>query len=435
MSDKTILEQWRAIAYDQQADRNKLQRFWANYFNIEKGIYEQLLSNPDEVVTGTVKELAEKYGQEVLTMVGFLDGINDSLKTANPIETMEEDTVVSLAFDKELLYKNMIDAKADWLYGLPQWDKIFDAETKKRLYREQKQSGTVRKAKKIGRNDPCPCGSGKKYKKCHEAFDEKMEIMKQKGYAVIDHDLIKTPEQIAKIKESCKINIAVLDYVEEHIKPGVSTEEIDRWVHEETVRHGGIPAPLNYEGFPKSVCTSVNEVVCHGIPDEEQILKEGDIINVDVSTIYNGYYSDSSRMFLLGDVSPEKRKLVEVTKECVELGLKEVKPWGFMGDIGAVVCEHAAANGYTVVREIGGHGCGLEFHEEPWIGYHTKRGQEMLLVPGMTFTIEPMVNAGTVRIYTDQENGWEVYTLDGEPSAQWEYQVAVTEDGVEVLAY
>ena len=151
---------------------------------------------------------------------------------------------------------------------------------------------------KIGRNDPCWCGSGKKYKKCHEAFDEKMEIMKQKGYAVIDHDLIKTPEQIAKIKESCKINIAVLDYVEEHIKPGVSTEEIDRWVHEETVRHGGIPAPLNYEGFPKSVCTSVNEVVCHGIPDEEQILKEGDIINVDVSTIYNGcllYTSPSPR--------------------------------------------------------------------------------------------------------------------------------------------
>ena len=141
---------------------------------------------------------------------------------------------------------------------------------------KKKERGIIMSLK-IGRNDPCWCGSGKKYKKCHEAFDEKMEIMKQKGYAVIDHDLIKTPEQIAKIKESCKINIAVLDYVEEHIKPGVSTEEIDRWVHEETVRHGGIPAPLNYEGFPKSVCTSVNEVVCHGIPDEEQILKEGDI--------------------------------------------------------------------------------------------------------------------------------------------------------------
>ena len=166
MSDKTILEQWRAIAYDQQAERNKLQRFWANYFNIEKGIYEQLLSNPDEVVTGTVKELAEKYGQEVLTMVGFLDGINDSLKIPNPIETMDENTKVSLCFDKELLYKNMVDARADWLYELPQWDKIFDADTKKKLYREQKQSGTVRKAKKIGRNEPCPCGSGKKYKYC-----------------------------------------------------------------------------------------------------------------------------------------------------------------------------------------------------------------------------------------------------------------------------
>ena len=166
MSDKTILEQWREIAYNQQADRNQLQRFWANYFNIEKGIYEQLLANPDEIVSGTVKELAEKYGINVFTMTGFLDGINDSLKVANPIETMDEDTEVSLAFDKELLYKNMVDAKADWLYGLPQWDKIFDAETKKRLYREQKQSGTVRKAKKIGRNDPCPCGSGKKYKFC-----------------------------------------------------------------------------------------------------------------------------------------------------------------------------------------------------------------------------------------------------------------------------
>ena len=166
MSDKTILEQWREIAYNQQADRNQLQRFWANYFNIEKGIYEQLLSNPDEVVSGTVKELAEKYGQDVLTMVGFLDGINESLLIEQDLDAVEEDTVVSLAFDKELLYKNMIDAKADWLYGLPQWDKIFDAETKKRLYREQKQSGTVRKAKKIGRNDPCPCGSGKKYKFC-----------------------------------------------------------------------------------------------------------------------------------------------------------------------------------------------------------------------------------------------------------------------------
>ena len=166
MSDKTILEQWRAIAYDQQADRNKLQRFWANYFNIEKGIYEQLLSNPDEVVTGTVKELAEKYGQEVLTMIGFLDGINESLLIEIDLDTVEEDTVVSLAFDKERLYKNMVAAKADWLYELPQWKEIFSEEELKKFYKEQKESTTIRKPKKIGRNDPCPCGSGKKYKKC-----------------------------------------------------------------------------------------------------------------------------------------------------------------------------------------------------------------------------------------------------------------------------
>ena len=161
-----LLEEWQKIAYDQQADRGKLQKFWQRYFMLEKGVYEKLLTNPDEKVEGTVKELAEKYDLSIMDMTGFLDGINDSLVTPNPIDTMEEDTKVSLAFDKEKLYKNMVDAKADWLYELPQWDKIFDADTKKKLYREQKQSGTVRKAKKIGRNEPCPCGSGKKYKNC-----------------------------------------------------------------------------------------------------------------------------------------------------------------------------------------------------------------------------------------------------------------------------
>ena len=162
-----LLQEWRDYAYSQEMDKNALQQFWGSYFQIEKGIYEQLLTNPDEEVKGTVKELAEKYGVEVFTMTGFLDGINDSLKEANPIEEMEEDTVVSLAFDKEKLYKNMVDAKADWLYGLPQWNDIFTPERQKELYREEKQSHTVvRKEKKIGRNDPCPCGSGKKYKKC-----------------------------------------------------------------------------------------------------------------------------------------------------------------------------------------------------------------------------------------------------------------------------
>lgn len=166
MSEKSLLDQWRDTAYNKDLTKEQLESFWANYFNIEKGIYEQLLDAPDEEVKGTVEELAKKYGLEVLVMVGFLDGINDSLKVQNPIETMTETTEVSLAFDKEKLYMNMVDAKADWLYGLPQWDKIFDEDTKKRLYREQKASGTIRKEKKIGRNDPCPCGSGKKYKKC-----------------------------------------------------------------------------------------------------------------------------------------------------------------------------------------------------------------------------------------------------------------------------
>ncbi len=161
-----LLEQWHAIAYNEQADRGALQNFWTKYFALEKGVYEKLLANPDEVIEGTVKELAEKYELELMAMVGFLDGINDSLITPNPIETMEEDTVVSLAFDKEKLYKNMVDAKADWLYELPQWDAIFDEETRKRLYKEQKASGTVVKEAKVYPNDPCPCGSGKKYKKC-----------------------------------------------------------------------------------------------------------------------------------------------------------------------------------------------------------------------------------------------------------------------------
>ncbi|MDO4275758.1 MAG: methionyl aminopeptidase [Eubacteriales bacterium] len=288
---------------------------------------------------------------------------------------------------------------------------------------------------KIGRNDPCWCASGKKYKKCHEAFDQKLELLRQKGLPVIDHDLIKTPGQIEKIKESCKINIAVLDYVQEHIAAGVTTEEINTWVHQETVKHGGIPAPLDYEGFPKSVCTSINNVVCHGIPCEEEVLKEGDIINVDVSTIYQGYFSDSSRMFCIGQVSPERERLVQVVKECVDIGISKVKPWTPIGNMGHAVHVHALENGYTVVREIGGHGVGLEFHEDPWVSYVSEENSGVLMVPGMIFTIEPMVNMGSDKIFTDEEDGWTVRTEDGKPSAQWEVMVLVTEDGCEVLCY
>lgn len=288
---------------------------------------------------------------------------------------------------------------------------------------------------KIGRNDPCWCGSGKKYKKCHEEFDDKIDYIKSQGHIVPDHSIIKTPEQIEGIRESCKINIAVLDYVAENIREGMTTQEIDDLVAQKTKELGGIPAPLNYEGYPKSVCTSINEVVCHGIPSDKAVLKDGDIINVDVSTIYNGYFSDSSRMFCIGNVSDEKRRLVEVVKECVELGLEKVKPWGFLGDMGQAVNEHAESNGYSVVREIGGHGVGLEFHEDPWVSYVSKAGEEMLMVPGMIFTIEPMVNMGTNRVYVDKEDDWTIYTADKKPSAQWEIMVLVTEDGHEVLCY
>ncbi len=289
--------------------------------------------------------------------------------------------------------------------------------------------------KKINRNDPCWCGCGRKYKVCHEAFDAKIAKFASQGHKVPGREIIKTPEQIEGIKESCKINIEVLDYIEKTIHAGMSTAEIDKIVYDMTTQMGGIPAPLNYEGFPYSVCTSLNDQVCHGFPSEDVILQDGDIINVDCSTILNGYFSDSSRMFCIGEVSPEKKKLVEVTKECVYKGLEEVKPWGFLGDMGQAVHDHAFANGYTVVREIGGHGVGLKFHEDPWVGYNTKRGTDMVMAPGMIFTIEPMVNMGKVGIFIDEENDWEVYTEDGLPSAQWEIMVLVTEDGHEVLCW
>lgn len=287
----------------------------------------------------------------------------------------------------------------------------------------------------LERNAPCWCGSGKKYKKCHYNFDEKLKFYESKGVLIPSHDLIKTPEQIAGIKESAKVNIEILDYVAEHIREGVTTEEIDNWVAEITAKAGAVAAPLNYEGFPKSVCTSINEQVCHGIPSDDVVLKDGDIINVDVSTILNGYFSDSSRMFCIGNVNEEKKKLVEVTRQCVEKGLEQVKPWGYLGDMSQAVYDHAHANGYSVVREIGGHGVGLEFHEDPWVGYIGKAGTGMLLVPGMMFTIEPMINMGSHEIFVDENDGWTIYTEDGKPSAQWEIMVLVTEQGCEVICY
>lgn len=288
---------------------------------------------------------------------------------------------------------------------------------------------------KLGRNDPCWCGSGRKYKVCHMAFDEKIKQYEYEGHIVPDHDIIKTKEQIEGIRESSKINVAVLDYIADNIRIGMSTEEIDRMVYEKTTQMGGIPAPLGYDGYPKSVCTSLNSQVCHGIPSDEDILKDGDIVNVDASTIYKGYFSDSSRMFMFGNVAEETRKLVETAHKCIDIGLKQVKPWNFLGDMAQAINDYAKMNGYSVVREVGGHGVGLEFHEEPFVSYVTEKGTEMLMVPGMVFTIEPMINMGKEDIYIDDNNGWTVYTEDGLPSAQWEVTVAVTEDGYEVLTW
>lgn len=266
-------------------------------------------------------------------------------------------------------------------------------------------------------------------------LDKKILSYQNKGILVPRRDMIKTPEQIEGIRRSGAVNTGVLDLVEQEIHTGMTTADIDKLVYDYTVSHGAIPAPLNYEGFPKSVCTSVNEVVCHGIPSEFDVLQEGDIINVDVSTILDGYYSDASRMFIIGQTTPEKEKLVRVTKECLEIGAQAARPWGFLGEVGKAIEHHAKRNGFSVVRDLCGHGVGLEFHEDPEVNHYNTHERGMLLVPGMVFTIEPMINMGTWRVFIDEEDGWTVVTEDELPSAQWEHTFLVTEEGLEVLTH
>lgn len=266
-------------------------------------------------------------------------------------------------------------------------------------------------------------------------MDKKILYYQNKGCLVPTRKLIKTPEQIEGIRRSGVINTGVLDLVEENIHAGMSTAEIDKMVYDYTVAHGAIPAPLNYEGFPKSVCTSINEVVCHGIPSEDEILEEGDIVNVDVSTILDGYYSDASRMFIIGKTTPEKEKLVRVAKECLQVGMEAAKPYCFVGDIGNAIEKYARKNGFSIVRDLCGHGVGLEFHEEPDVEHFGKKGTGMLLVPGMVFTIEPMVNMGTWEVFIDEEDGWTVVTEDELPSAQWEHTFLMTDNGLEILTH
>ena len=268
-------------------------------------------------------------------------------------------------------------------------------------------------------------------------MDEKVMYWERKGKEVPTRDLIRTPEEIEGIRRSGVVNTGVLDEVARHIHAGMSTLEIDRICHDYCTSHGVIPACLGYEGFPKSVCTSINEVVCHGIPKAEDVLMEGDIVNVDFTTILDGYYSDASRMFIIGKTSPEKEQLVRVAKECLEIGMEAAKPYGFVGDIGHAIEKHCKKYHYGVVRDLCGHGVGLKFHDKPDVAHYGRRGQGMLLVPGMVFTIEPMINMGTWRVFIDEGDpfGWEVISEDELPSAQWEHTVVMTEHGVEVLTY
>jgi methionyl aminopeptidase len=286
--------------------------------------------------------------------------------------------------------------------------------------------------RKISRNDLCWCGSGIKYKKCHMDDDivggRKISAKTIKPPAGV---IIKTKEQIQGIRKSCRLTKDVLDMVEEHIKEGLTTNEINDLVHLYTIKHGAIPATLNYNGFPKSVCTSINNVVCHGIPDVT-ILKNGDIVNVDVTCILDGYFGDSNRMFCIGEVSPAAEKLVRVARECLYVGIEHVHPYKDMGEIGYAIEQHAKANGFSVVRDYGGHGVGLKFHEDPHVHHYGGRARGIYMVPGMTFTIEPMINAG--RYETELlADDWTAVTADGSLSAQWEHTLLVTEDGVETL--
>lgn len=287
---------------------------------------------------------------------------------------------------------------------------------------------------KLSRNDECWCGSHKKYKKCHLVFDEKLETLRQKGYKIPPKKMIKNQEQIEGIRQAAVVNNGLLDYIEQHIHAGLSTEDIDQMTNEFLAKHHAKSADLGYEGFPKSICTSVNDEVCHGIPSTHVILKEGDIINVDATTNVNNYYADASRMFMIGDVSEEAKRLVDVTKECLYKGIESIKPYkSCIGDIGIAIEKYAKKHGYTVVREFCGHGVGLSMHEDPYVLHYDAHDPSYVLVPGMVITIEPMINQGKRDIHLGQ-NGWTAYTDDGQLSAQWEHTLLVTETGVEIIS-
>lgn len=284
---------------------------------------------------------------------------------------------------------------------------------------------------KLSRNDLCWCGSGKKYKKCHLEIDNLLKRYEAEGYRIPTRRLIKSDSQIEGIRKSGALNKKVLDMLDGFIWQGITTNQINDAVHKFTIENGGQPAPLNYNGFPKSVCTSINDVVCHGIPDDT-VLKEGDIINVDITTILDGYYADSSRMYAVGKLSDAASKLVKTAKECLDIGIGAVKPFETLKAQGVEIEKYAEKNGFSVVRDLGGHGTGLDFHEEPHVHHFDTDENDMIVVPGMVFTIEPMLNEGLF-FCRQMEDNWTIKTMDGGLSAQWEHTLVVTETGVEIL--
>ncbi|MFH1351445.1 MAG: type I methionyl aminopeptidase [Pseudomonadota bacterium] len=283
------------------------------------------------------------------------------------------------------------------------------------------------KEMKIGRNDPCPCGSGLKYKKCCLGKGNNIKEI----YLRTHNIRLKEMADIEAIKKAGRLAVDTLQMVEGHIRQGIKTDFINTIVHEFTLQHGADPAPLKYHGFPKSVCVSVNEEICHGIPGD-RILKEGDIVNVDVTPLLNGYYADASKTFFVGSPGPDAKKIVRVARESLKAGMSMVRPENRVGDIGWAIQNYAEGQGCSVVREFVGHGVGFGFHEAPQVPHYGRKGRGLVLVPGMVFTIEPMINLGNKELHVLEDN-WTAVTNDGSLSAQFEQTILVSESGYESL--
>lgn len=286
-------------------------------------------------------------------------------------------------------------------------------------------------AKKTGRNDPCPCGSGLKYKKCCLGGKRMPSQNLKEVYARKYRIRLKEKKDVKGIRRTGRLVLRALDLVEAEIRPGITTDSINSLVHEFTIKNGAIPAPLNYRGFPKSVCVSVNEVICHGIPGD-RVLQDGDIVNVDVTSILNGYYADANKTFFVGTPGPDALKIVAIARESLKVGLAMIRPGNTVGDIGWAIQRYAEGEGCSVVEEFTGHGVGLDFHEPPQVPHFGRKGEGIPLVAGMVFTVEPMINLGQKYLQILEDN-WTVITQDGSLSAQFEQTVLVTNNGVESL--